>query len=96
LLANRTVFKLFVATLPIFAKTGKNAKDYFTIYSQDALELKEIRYGLSDLVLEMLADLYPNGRFVFIVCHPVDVVASKISAWIGDGIETDAHRRSPP
>jgi hypothetical protein len=96
LLANRTVFKLFVATLPIFAKTGKKAKDYSTISSQDALGFKEIRYGLSDLVLEMLADLYPNGRFVFIVRHPVDFVASKISAWIDDGIETDAHKRSPP
>jgi hypothetical protein len=52
---------------------------------------KEIRYGLSDRVLEMLADLYPNGRFVFIFRHPVDVVASKISARMSDGIETDAH-----
>jgi hypothetical protein len=52
---------------------------------------KEIRYGLNDRVLEMLADLYPAGRFIFIVRHPVDVVASKISARMSDGIETDAH-----
>lgn len=52
---------------------------------------KEIRYGLSDRVLEMLADLYPKGRFIFIVRHPVDVVASKIAARMSDGIETDAH-----
>ena len=52
---------------------------------------KEIRYGLNDRVLEMLADLYPDGRFVFIVRHPVDVVASKISARASDGIEADAH-----
>ncbi len=52
---------------------------------------KEIRYGLDDRVPEMLADLYPDGRFVFIVRHPVDVVASKISARASDGIEADAH-----
>lgn len=51
---------------------------------------KEIRYGLNDRVLEMLADIYPTGRFIFIVRHPVDVVASKISARMSDGIETDA------
>lgn len=52
---------------------------------------KEIRYGLDDRVLEMLADLYPDGRFVFIVRHPVDVIASKISARASDGIEADTH-----
>ena len=52
---------------------------------------KEIRYGLDDRVPEMLADLYPAGRFVFIVRHPVDVIASKISARASDGIEADAH-----
>jgi hypothetical protein len=52
---------------------------------------KEIRYGLNDRVPAMLADLYPHGRFVFIVRHPVDVVASKISARASDGIEADAH-----
>jgi hypothetical protein len=52
---------------------------------------KEIRYGLSDRVLEMLANLYPNGRFIFVVRNPVDVVASKISARMSDGIEADAH-----
>jgi hypothetical protein len=52
---------------------------------------KEIRYGLDDRVPEMLADLYQGGRFVFIVRHPVDVVASKISARASDGIEADAH-----
>ena len=52
---------------------------------------KEIRYGLDDRVPEMLADLYPDARFVFIVRHPVDVIASKISARASDGIEADAH-----
>ena len=52
---------------------------------------KEIRYGLNDRVLEMLADLYPDGRFVFIVRHPVEVIASKISARASEGIEPDAH-----
>ena len=52
---------------------------------------KEIRYGLDDRVPEMLADLYPDGRFVFIVRHPTDVIASKISARASDGIEADAH-----
>ena len=51
---------------------------------------KEIRYGLNDRVPEMLADLYPDGRFVFIVRHPVDVIASKISARASEGIEADA------
>ena len=52
---------------------------------------KEIRYGLDDRVVEMLADLYPEGRFVFIVRHPLDVIASKISARASEGIEADAH-----
>ena len=52
---------------------------------------KEIRYGLDDRVPEMLADLYPDGRFVFIVRHPADVIASKISARASEGIEADAH-----
>jgi hypothetical protein len=52
---------------------------------------KEIRYGLADRVVEMLADLYSEGRFVFIVRHPVDVIASKISARASEGIEADAY-----
>ena len=52
---------------------------------------KEIRYGLNDRVLEMLADLYPNGRFIFVVRNPVEVVASKISARMSAGIDADAH-----
>jgi hypothetical protein len=52
---------------------------------------KEIRYGLDDRVPEMLAELYPEGRFVFIVRHPVDFIASKISARASEGIEDDAH-----
>jgi len=50
---------------------------------------KEIRYGLNDRVLEMLADLYPKGRFIFIVRNPAEVVASKISARMSEGLETD-------
>lgn len=52
---------------------------------------KEIRYGIDDRVLEMLADLYHQGRFIFVVRNPVDVVASKISARMSAGIEADAH-----
>jgi len=52
---------------------------------------KEIRYGLHDRVLEMLAELYARGRFIFIVRNPADVVASKISARMSDGIKADAH-----
>ena len=52
---------------------------------------KEIRYGINDRVLEMLADLYPQGRFIFVVRNPVDVVASKISARMSTAIEADAH-----
>jgi hypothetical protein len=52
---------------------------------------KEIRYGQNDRVLEMLADLYPQGRFIFVVRNPVEVVASKISARMSEGIEADAH-----
>ncbi len=52
---------------------------------------KEIRYGLDDRVIQMLSDLYPEARFIFIVRNPVDVVASKISARMSDGIETDSH-----
>ncbi|MCG6917650.1 MAG: sulfotransferase [Deltaproteobacteria bacterium] len=52
---------------------------------------KEIRYGIDDRVLEMLADLYPQGRIIFVVRNPVDVVASKISARMSAGIEADAH-----
>jgi hypothetical protein len=50
---------------------------------------KEIRYGLNDRVLEMLSDLYPKGRFIFMVRNPLEVVASKISARMSEGLETD-------
>ena len=52
---------------------------------------KEIRYGLADRVVEMLADLFPKARFIFLVRHPSDVIASKMSARMSDGIEADAH-----
>ena len=46
---------------------------------------KEIRYGLEDRVMEMLAALYPEARFVFIVRNPIDVVASQVvMGWYGD------------
>ena len=53
---------------------------------------KEIRYGADDRVMEMLSDLYPDARFIFIIRNPVDVVASKISVRMSDGIEADAHK----
>ena len=53
---------------------------------------KEIRYGPGDRVIEMLSDLYPEARFIFIIRHPVDVVASKISVRMSQGIEADAHK----
>ncbi len=39
---------------------------------------KEIRYGINDQVMEMLIDLYPNARFVFIIRDPIDVIASQL------------------
>ena len=78
--------------------TGLSFFDFIeSFFNPGALEqkvhwgFKEIRYGLDDRVPEMLADLYPDGRFVFIVRHPVDVIASKISARASDGIEADAN-----
>lgn len=47
---------------------------------------KEIRYGGEDRVLEMLAELFPTARFVFIVRNPVDVIASQ--AALGWGSKT--------
>ena len=38
---------------------------------------KEIRYGGNDRAIEMLAELFPNARFVFIARNPVDVIASQ-------------------
>jgi hypothetical protein len=77
---------------------GSNFRDFIeSFFNPISLEqkvhwgFKEIRYGLDDRVPEMLADLYPDGRFVFIVRHPVDVIASKISARASDGIKADAH-----
>ena len=39
---------------------------------------KEIRYGINDQVMEMLIDLYPNARFIFINRDPIDVIASQL------------------
>ncbi len=39
---------------------------------------KEIRYFNNDLVLEMLVDIYPNAKFIFITRHPMDVIASQL------------------
>ena len=38
---------------------------------------KEIRYGGNDRAIEMLAELFPNARFVLIARNPVDVIASQ-------------------
>ena len=38
---------------------------------------KEIRYGASDRVVEMLLELFPNSRFVFVARNPVDTIASQ-------------------
>lgn len=40
---------------------------------------KEIRYGIDDSVMDMLADIYRQARFVFIVRDPVDVLASQVA-----------------
>jgi hypothetical protein len=40
---------------------------------------KEIRYGADDLVIDMLADIFPRARFVFIARDPVDVIASQVA-----------------
>lgn len=37
---------------------------------------KEIKYGQGCRTLEMLSDLYPDAKFVFIIRDPIDVVAS--------------------
>jgi hypothetical protein len=75
-----------------------NFRDFIeSFFNPDSLEqkvhwgFKEIRYGPDDRVIEMLSGLYPRARFLFIVRHPVDVVASKISVRMSEGIETDAH-----
>lgn len=75
-----------------------NFRDFIeSFFNPDSLKrkvhwgFKEIRYGPGDRVMEMLSDLYPSARFIFVVRHPVDVVASKISVRMSDGIETDAH-----
>ena len=47
---------------------------------------KEIRYGGGDRTIEMLAELFPNARFVFIARDPVDVIASQ--AALGWGART--------
>jgi hypothetical protein len=47
---------------------------------------KEIRYGGDDRAIEMLAELFPNARFVFIVRNPVDAIASQ--AALGWGSRT--------
>ena len=35
---------------------------------------KETRYGFADRTIEMLAELYPDAKFVFIIRNPVDIV----------------------
>jgi hypothetical protein len=47
---------------------------------------KEIRYGGDDRAIELLAELFPTARFVFIVRNPVDVIASQ--AALGWGSKT--------
>ena len=36
---------------------------------------KETRYGFADRTLEMLAELYPDAKFIFIIRNPIDIVA---------------------
>ena len=36
---------------------------------------KETRYGFADRTIEMLAELYPNAKFIFIIRNPIDIVA---------------------
>ena len=47
---------------------------------------KEIRYGGDDRTIELLAELFPTARFVFIARNPVDVIASQ--AALGWGSKT--------
>ncbi len=42
---------------------------------------KEIRYGINDRVLDMLIDLYPYARFIFIIRDPFYVLRSQVIAW---------------
>ena len=51
---------------------------------------KEIRYsGTEDTVFEMLQELFPASRMIFLIRHPVDQIASKegIGWWKKESIE---------
>lgn len=47
---------------------------------------KEVRYGVADRVIELLADLYPEARFLFIVRNPFDVALSQKAAFNAEDV----------
>ncbi len=70
----------------IEANFGKFIESFFNPHSlgKACWGFKEIRYGFDDSVMEMLAAIYPQARFVFIVRDPIDVLASQVAmGWYG-------------
>ena len=53
---------------------------------------KEIRYGMEDRVIEMLAELFPTALFLFIVRDPIDVIASQVAMGWDDDWKTLARK----
>ena len=60
---------------------GQFIESFFNPHSLQKIYwgFKEIRYGIDDRVMEMLADIFPQARFVFIVRDPIDVLASQVA-----------------
>lgn len=73
----KNVVENFSGFIESFFKPEGLAKQYWGF--------KEIRYGMEDRVIEMLAELFPTAIFLFIVRDPIDVVASQVTmGWDGD------------
>lgn len=45
---------------------------------------KEIRYGLDNSVINLLLEIFPDSRFVIIIRHPTDTIASLRSLSMGE------------
>ena len=60
----KNMFASFISSffIPTFRK-----KDLFWGF-------KETRYGFADRTIEMLAELYPDAKFIFIIRDPIDIV----------------------
>ena len=62
----QNIFRSFIENFFNPSKVQKNV----------AWGFKEIKYGQGCRTLEMLSDLYPDAKFIFITRDPIDVVAS--------------------